>query len=105
MNSLTLNSDRAFFFIISSTGREGRLWKLPSVTSKPFMPRSPKLHREMYSSFQTFRSNSTASYPGFSPLLREKTLVAAGHVIPKIWKPKIGEGKKSISGLNRVKQR
>ena len=55
---------------------------------------SPKLHIAMYSSFPTFRYNFTASFPGFSLLPRENTLVAAGHVTPKIWEPKIREGKK-----------
>ena len=32
------------------------------------------------------------SFPRFSLLLRERTLVAAGHVVPKIWEPKIRDG-------------
>ena len=37
----------------------------------------------------------TASFPGFSLLLRESTLVAAGQVVPKIWEPKLLEREKS----------
>ena len=29
----------------------------------------------------------STSFPGFSPLPREITLVAAGHVAPKMWEP------------------
>ena len=89
MNSLTLVRAQP------ATSRGRRLRKLLSATSKPLMLRSPKLHRAMYSSFPTFRCNLTASFPGFFLLLREKTLVAAGHVTPKIWEPKVREGKKS----------
>ena len=38
----------------------------------------------------------STSFPGFSLLLRERTLVAAGHVAPKIWEPKIREGKHTL---------
>ena len=34
-------------------------------------------------------------FPGFSLLLRERTLVAAGHMTPRIWEPKIRVGKNS----------
>ena len=34
-------------------------------------------------------------FPEFSLLLRERALVAAGHVAPKIWEPKIREREKS----------
>ena len=45
-----------------------------------------------------FGKQTTTSFPGFSLLLRERTLqVTAGHVAPKIWEPKIREGKKSRS--------
>ena len=34
------------------------------------------------------------SFPGFSLLLRERNTVAAGHVAPKMWEPKIREGRR-----------
>ena len=39
--------------------------------------------------------DTTTSFPGFSLLLRERTPVAAGQVVPKIWEPKIRERKNS----------
>ena len=35
------------------------------------------------------------TFPGFPLLLRERILVAADHVAPKIWEPKTREGRKS----------
>ena len=53
-------------------------------------------------SFWIATEESPSSFPGFSLLLRERkielkvrTLVVAGHAAPKIWKLKVGEGKKS----------
>ena len=44
--------------------------------------------------FQCRRRLATL-FPGLFLLLRERTLVTAGHMAPIIWEPKIREGKRS----------
>ena len=38
---------------------------------------------------------TATAFPELSLLLKDRTLVVAGHVAPKIWEPKLREGKKS----------
>ena len=39
--------------------------------------------------------STATAFPEFSLLLKHKTLVVAGRLAPKIWEPKLREGKKS----------